>query len=524
MIQEGFVFPLSFAQQRLWFVEQLQPGTGVYNLPVAYRLRGPLNLVALEQSLNEVVRRHEILRTTFSLVQGEPVQVIAENSKIKVQAVDFRDLSEPAREISAARFVSDESRRPFDLSRFPLLRASALQLTAEQHILLLVMHHIISDGWSMVVLFGELAALYEAFLQERPPPLPDLPVQYADFAVWQREWLQGEVLQTQLSYWKKQLDNVTTLQLATDRPRPAAQSFRGAELSFVISATLTDALSALSRREGVTLFMTLLAAFQALLYRYTGQEDIVVGSPIANRNRREIEGLVGFFANNLALRSNLSGNPSFLELLGRIREVCLGAYAHQDLPFEKLVEVLEPERDLSRNPLFQAMFALQQHTKPDLELSGLTVTAVKIDRGSSKFDLTFELIERGKELSGVLVYNTDLFDDLTIARLLDHFQALLTGAVANPKQRLSDLPMLSQAEKQQLLIEWNDTEREYPEDRCVQELFEEQAEKSPHAVAVVYEDKQLTYRELNHRANQLAHYLRKLGVGPEVLVGICMER
>lgn len=525
MIHEGFVFPLSFAQQRLWFIEQLAPGTGLYNLPVAYRLHGVLSVSALEQSLNEIARRHETVRTTFSISEGQPVQIIRPSVKVRVRRVDLGASSLPDRETAAMRYIGEESRRPFDFAKAPLLRASVLQLAEQEHILLLVMHHMVSDGWSMAVLFRELTVLYEAFLEEKPSPLPDLPIQYADFSVWQREWLQGETLQAELAYWEGQLRNTPQrLALPTDRPRPAVQTYVGAEQPVIISKALTGALYALSRRENVTLFMTLLAVFQALLYRHTGQEEIVVGSPIANRNRREIEGLIGFFANTLALRGNLSGDPTFLELLGQIREVCLGAYAHEDLPFEKLVEVLDPERDLSRNPLFQAMFVLKQNGKWDLELEGLTATAVKIERGSSKFDLTLDLVEDGEELSGVAVYNTDLFDDVTIVRMLAHFQNLVKGIVTNPEQRLSALPLLTESEKQQLLIEWNDTRREYPEDKCVHELFEEQAEKSPDAVAVVFEDREFTYRELNQRANRLARYLRKRGVGPETVVGVCMER
>jgi amino acid adenylation domain-containing protein len=524
VIREAFVFPLSFAQQRLWFVEQLEPGTGVYNLPAAYRLRGCLSVRALEQSLNEIISRHEVLRTSFSVSEGQPVQVIAPGLKVKVETVDLRDVSPSTREAEAVRFITDESRRAFDLTQAPLLRASVLRLAEQEHILLLVMHHIISDGWSMGVFFRELAALYEAFLEEKPSPLADLSIQYADFSTWQREWMQGETLEAELSYWKPQLRGIPPLlQLPSDRPRPPVQTYAGAERPVVLSQELSGMLYALSRREGLTPFMVLLAVFQVLLYRYTGQENIVVGAPIANRNQLELEGLIGFFANTLALCGDLSGNPSFLELLSQIREVCLGAYGHQDLPFEKLVEVLEPDRDLSHNPIFQVMLVLRQKTEPGFELSGLTSAPMRIDRGSSKFDLTLDLVEGDQELSGALVYNTDLFDEATIIRLWDHFQMLLNAVTANPRQRLAEIPILTQGERRQLLVEWNDTKEEYPE-RCVHELFEEQAERSPEGVAVIYEDKQLTYRELNQQANQLAYYLQECGVGPEVLVCICMER
>ena len=525
MLDEGFVFPLSFAQRRLWFVEQLEPGTGVYNLPVAYRLRGPLSLPALERSLNEIVRRHEALRTTFSVSQDEPVQVIAPVLKIKVQIVDFRDLSGPAREAEAAGFVSDESRRPFDLSKSPLLRASVLQLAKNEHILFLVLHHIISDGWSMNVLFRELAVCYEAFLQEKPCPLPDLPIQYADFAVWQREWLQGETLQTQLSYWRKKLQNIPQLlELPTDRPRPPAQTYNGARHSTFVSKTISDALKGLCRREGVTLFMIMLAAFKTLLYRYTGQRDIVVGTPIAGRDNMELEGLIGFFLNTLVLRTDLSGNPTFTTLVRRVREVALGAYENQDSPFEKLVEELQPDRHLSRLPLFQVMFQFRNFFEEPVRLAGLHVEEFEFEFGLSKFDLALHVIEKPEGLSCLFRYNVDLFDSATISRMGEHFKALLEGIVKNAEQHLSELPLLTTAEKRQLLNEQKTHPLRYLENQSIHQLFEAQVERTPEAVAVIFEGQQLTYRELNAQANRLAHYLKKHGVSPETLVGICVER
>ena len=516
--------PLSFAQQRLWFLDQLEPGSPVYNIPRVLRLIGSLLVGALEQSFNEIIRRHEVLRTTFSAVDGQPVQVITPALTLTLPLVDLQELPESEREVEAQRLITSEARRSFDLTRGPLLRARLLRLGEEDHILLLTMHHIVSDGWSTGVLFRELAALYGAFSTNRPSPFPRMPIQYADFAHWQRRWLQGENLESQLVYWKKQLAYLPVLELPTDRARPAIQSYRGARQSLTLSKGLTEELRALSRREGATLFMTLLAAFKILLYRYTGQDDIVVGTPIANRNRSEIEGLIGFFVNTLLLRTDLSDNPSVKGLLGRLRDVALGAYAHQDLPFERLVEELQPERDLSRNPLSQIMFALQNAPQEALKLSGLALSPLEVDSGTAKFDLSLSMIEAAEGLRGLLEYNTDLFDAATIARLLGHFRTLLEGIVTNPNQRLLDLPILTEPEQHRLLVEWNDTQATYPKDKCIHHLFEAQVDRSPDATAVVFEDKQLTYRELNRRANQLAHYLRKFGVGPEVLVGICVDR
>ena len=515
--------PLSFAQQRLWFLDQLEPNSSAYNFLSAQRLNGSLDIGALDQSLNEIVRRHEALRTTFSTVGGQPVQKISPSLSLPLTLVDLSHLPDSEREAEVGELSNEEAQRPFDLAHGPLVRATLLRLNDEDHVLLLTIHHIVSDGWSMGVLFRELSVLYEAFSNGNPSPLEELPVQYADFAQWQRNWLQGEVLEIQLGYWKTHLDNNPTLQLLTDRPRPAVQSYRGATQSIALSRELIEALKTLSRQQGVTLFMTLLGAFQSLLYRYTGQDDVVVGSPIAGRNRTEIEGLIGFFVNNLVLRTDFSRNPTFKEILSRVREVALGAYAHQDVPFEKLVEALQPERNLSHSPLFQIMFAVENVPTQLLELSGLAVSPVDIKGGTAKFDLQLSIADE-QAFKAKVQYNTDLFDALTITRLLGHFQTLLEGIVADPDQRISELPMLSEAEKRQLLIEWNDTRTSYPRDKCIHQLFEEQVERTPNATAVVFEDGQLTYRELNKRANQLAQYLRKLGVGPEVLVGICVER
>jgi len=521
---EVFVFPASFAQARLWFLDRLFPGNPFYNVSAALRLTGSLNKTALEQTFNEIVRRHEALRTTFRMVEEQLVQVIAPTLTIPLPVVDLRNLPATEQEAETQRLASEERSRPFDLSSEPLLRVMLLQLDSSEHVLLLNLHHIICDGWSIGVLIRELGTFYTAFSNNQPSPLPELPIQYADFAQWQREWLQGEVLETQLAYWKQQLDNIPLLNLPTDRPRPATPTYRGATQFLELPKILSEKLEALSQREGVTLFMTLLAAFQTLLYRYTQQSDIVVGSAIANRNRYEIEGLIGFFVNSLVLRTNLSGNPTFLELVGRVREVALGAYAHQDLPFEKLVEELHPERNLSYHPLFQVVLTLQNTPIEALELPGLTLSQLDFDTPSAKFDLEFHMWESLDGLRGQVIYSTDLFDDTTITRMLGHFQTLLESIVANPEQRLCDLQLLTESDRHQLLVEWNDTQTKYLKDSCIHRLFEEQVEQTPDAIAIVFEDEQLTYRELNIRANKLAHHLQQLGIVPDVLVGICLER
>ncbi|GAB4190172.1 MAG: non-ribosomal peptide synthetase [Coleofasciculaceae cyanobacterium] len=518
------VHPLSFAQARLWFLDQLEKGNPAYNIAFALRLQGALEVTLLEQSLNEMVRRHEILRTTFSMVDGQPVQVITSCLKLSLPVEDYQNLLEVDCESEVRNLMTQEARQPFDLTQAPLLRAKLLRLTQQEHIFILTLHHIIADEWSVEVFVREMAVLYKAFLEGSSSPLCELPIQYKDFTYWQRQWLQGEVLDTQLSYWKQQLDGVPAiLPLPTDYPRPAIGTYRGARQSLELPQTVADGLAALSRQEGVTLFMMLLAAFQTLLYRYTGQEDVCVGSPIANRNRDELKGLIGFFVNTLVLRTDLAGNPSFRELLQRVRRVALGAYAHQDLPFEQLVEALQPERDTSYSPLFQVAFILRNVLHLE-EIPGLTLSSLNVESETAQFDLSLivERTERG--LIAAFEYNTDLFDAARIARMLGHFQNLLEGIVANPQAKLSDLPLLTEAEKYQLLVEWNDTQVNYSQKGCIHQLFEAQVERTPDAVAVIFENQRLTYRELNNRANQLAHSLQHLRVKPEVLVGICMER
>jgi len=516
--------PLSFAQQRLWFFDQFEPGSPSYNLPRTVRLQGKLNIDALSASLNEIIKRHEILRTSFAIADGQPIQVISPSVNLQLPVVDLQHIPQKQREAELYRLAKEEAQTGFDLTQAPLLRAKLLQLDAEDYVILLTLHHIVSDGWSTDILIREVAALYTAFCAGKPSPLPQLTIQYADFAVWQRKWLEGEALTNQLAYWQQQLSGeLPILQLPTDRPRPTVQTYAGKTLSFVLPKTLSEGLKTLSKQEGVTLFMTLLAAFKTLLSRYTSQTDILVGSPIANRNRAEIENLIGFFVNTLVLRSNLSGNPNFRDLLKQVREVALGAYAHQDLPFEKLVEEIQPERNLSHNPLFQVMFVLQNAPMRQLELPGLRVNPLKNNGTTTKFDLTLVIEDVQQGLIANFEYNTDLFDERTISCLAANFEVLLKGILTNPDQHLWELPLLTTTEKQQLL-EWSQGEISLQPELCLHQLFEAQVEKTPDAVAVVFENEHLTYQELNQRANQLAHYLQKLGVKPEVLVGICVER
>ncbi|HKV11775.1 MAG TPA: amino acid adenylation domain-containing protein, partial [Thermoanaerobaculia bacterium] len=515
--------PLSFAQERLWFLDQLDPGKATYNIPNALRLTGRLDVAALGASLAEVVRRHEVLRSTFALVDGQPVQV-AGPPATAMPLVDLSGLPGEQREGEVRQRMAQEVDRPFDLSRGPLLRALLLRIAADEHVAVLTMHHVASDGWSMGVLVREVAALYPAFAQGRPSPLPELPIQYADFARWQRGWLRGEVLEQEIAYWRGTLAGVAPLELPTDRPRPPVQTFRGAALPLSVDPAVGEALESLGRRSGATFFMTALAAFMTLLSRYAGQDDLAVGTPSANRNRPEIEGLIGFFVNTLVVRANASGDPSFSSLLGRVREASVGAFAHQDLPFEKVVEELRPERDLSRSPLFQVMFILQNLRAEPVELPGLVLSPQPWEVTTAKLDLTLSLFEGTERLAGSIEWNTDLFERATIERMAGHLANLLQGIAAGPEQRLSELPLLSGPERRQLLSEWNETGRDWPRETQIHELFEEQAARTPEALAVTCAGERWTYRDLDLRANRLANHLRRLGVGPETRVGLCVER
>lgn len=517
--------PLSFAQQRLWFIERLAPGDSVYNVSRAMRLRGRLDVIALQKALNKLVLRHEALRTNFTSVDGTASQVIDPTRSIQLNVTDLRELPQDERETEASRFLKHEAERAFDLAQDPLLRVTLLRLSEDEHLLLFTLHHIVCDGCSMQVLAEELSTLYAAYSNGKTASLADLPIQYADFACQQRELFQGDAFEKQLAYWKRQLEGIpAVLTLSTDRPRPSAQTFHGARQTLLLSRELTAQLKSLSQSESVTLFMTLLTAWQTLLHRYSDETDIVIGSPIAGRNYTETENLIGLFVNTLALRTDLSGDPTFRELLERVREVALGAYAHQDLPFEKLVEELQPERNLSYNPVFQAVFALQNGMGADLQLNGLVTTPAEIQTTTAKFDLTLDVIQKNDDLLCSLEYNTDLFDSDRIARMLGHFEMVLAAMVSDPAQRISFLSLLTETERRKLLNEWNSTCSDYPRDKCVHELFEEQVARTPDAIAIVFDDQQLTYAELNRQANQLANYLRALGIGPEKLVGVRMER
>jgi amino acid adenylation domain-containing protein len=486
----------------------------------ALSLSGPLQVEALKQALRTIIQRHESLRTSFQTVDGVPVQVIDPQPVWELTMVNLA-----GKETEAEKLAYRESQTPFDLTKSPLLRVTLLKLQPEKHILLINMHHIISDGWSIGVFIRELSHLYGAFVAGKEATLPTLPIQYADFAVWQRQWLQGKVLGTQLEYWKQQLaDAPPLLELPTDRPRPAIQTFQGKTERFWLDSKLTQELKALSQQSGCTLFMTLLAAFAVVLSRYSGQTDIVIGSAIANRNRREIEGLIGFFVNTLALRLDLSEKPSFATFLKQVQTVTQDAYEHQDLPFEMLVEELQLERKLDRNPLVQVGFILQNAANEAWKLPGLTIEEMSWELDSARLDLEVHLSEVNDGLTGLCCYNIDLFDGSMIARLLEHFQNLLRAIIVNPQESVSLLPLLSKQEQKQLLVDWNQTQADYPKDTCIHQLFEAQVERTPDAIAVVFEEQSLTYTELNHRANQLAYYLRTLGVGAEVLVGISLER
>ncbi len=528
------LFPLSFAQQRLWLLDQLEPGTPIYNIPLALRLSGNINVEALKYALCAVIRRHEALRTAIVAVEGVPLQKIMPADALLIPLTDLRAMDQKKRQQEALRLVAEEAVQPFDLSQGPLIRAALFQLAADEYILTITMHHIAADAWSVEVLYQEIIAHYSAFEQGRPSPLPPLPVQYIDYALWQRQWLQGEMLERQLGYWKEQLANLPTLlQLPTDRPRPTIQTFHGASVSFSLSSLLTARLKALSQREGVTLFMMLLAAFQVWLYRHTAQEDITVGTPVANRLQADLEPLIGFFINTLVLRTDLSGNPSFRDVLRRVRDVTLNGFNCREVPFELIVETLQPERNLSYSPLFQVLFTLQNVSAsstqiPSIPAPDFICEPLEGENTVAKFDLTLAMSEEEMEgesiLKGEFEYNSDLFDAATIDRFTRRFIALLEAIVEQPDLRMRELTCLPPAEREQLLITWNATQRPYGQVQCIHQLFAEQATLTPDAIALVFEDEQISYDVLNHRANQLANYLVKRGVAPEVRVGICIER
>lgn len=516
--------PVSFAQERLWFLEQLAPGSALHNIPVAFEIQGPLNVPALEQSLTEIVRRHKTFRTVFA---GEARPAASEQpaQRVTISITDLASLPEGERDTEAQRLLSQEARRPFDLSQSPLLRATLLRLADDRHLLLLTTHHIASDGWSIGILYRELSHYYHSFCHGTAPVLAEPAIDYADYSHWQRQWLAGEAVEKQLAYWKQQLSGeLPILNLPTDYPRPAVQTYRGAAKQFALPVDLSRSLKTLSRREDVTVFMLLLGALQTLLHRYSGQDDILVGSPIAGRTRVETENVIGLFLNTLVLRGDLSGDPTFRELLKRIRQTALDAYAHQSVPFEKVVDAVQPRRDLSRSPLFQVMFVLQNEPLPPLQLDGSKTISLPAHSGTAKFDLLISLEETAGGLAGFVEYNSDLFEAATIDRMLGHFETLLASIVARPQQKLSQLALLPEAERQQLLVEWNDTHKEFPKEKCIHTLFEEQAGRTGDAVAIVSGDEEITYRELNERADVVASELAEMGVGPDTRVAICIER
>ncbi|HKH48757.1 MAG TPA: amino acid adenylation domain-containing protein [Thermoanaerobaculia bacterium] len=523
----GSRLPLSFAQQRLWFLDQLEPGSTAYNVPTALRISGPLDGAALRRSLEEIMRRHEVLRTRFEAVDGRPHQVIAEEPELGFTVTDLRQVDAGEREERARLLAIEEIRRPFDLARGPLLRAALYELGDEDRVLLLTVHHIVSDLWSIGIFVRELSALYEAFSHGRPSSLPELPVQYADFARWQREWLQGEVLERQLAYWRDRLAGAPpALDLPVDRAPAAVRSSRAGTLAFSLPGEALAGLRQLGRGNGATLFMTLLGLYQVLLGRFSAQRDLCVGVPIAGRTRVETEPLIGFFVNTLALRCDLSGDPSFRDLLAQVRQTALGAYTHQELPFEVLVEDLQPERELSRSPLFQVLFTLQNAAVGELRLGGgVQVEPVTFEEATSTpFDLSLSMRELAEELAGSLEYAADLFDEETARRMLSGFRTLVEGAVADPGRRLSELPLLSAGELRQVLVDWNQTATGHDREQTLPRLFARQAAATPGAVALCFRDAHLTYRELDERADRLARHLRSLGVGPEARVGVLLER
>ncbi|HEY0603676.1 MAG TPA: amino acid adenylation domain-containing protein [Herpetosiphonaceae bacterium] len=524
--------PISYAQQRLWFLHQIDPSSPTYNIPSAVMLRGDVDLRALERSLDAIVRRHEVLRTTFHLVNGQPVQRIVPDLRLTLPVIDLTDLPSDEQQARTWQIAREEARRPFDLQHGPVVRGTLIKQGEQAFVLLVTMHHIVSDGWSTGVLIREMAVFYKAFSDGQTPeqsPLPPLSIQYADYAVWQRQWLApgvpDGVLETQQQYWKQQLSgSLPALDLPTDYPRPATQTQRGAKALVRFPKALIDELTSISRSAGATLFMTLLSGLNALLYRYTGQTDILIGTPIANRHHGSVEGLIGMFVNTLVLRTDLSGNPTFEDLLVRVRDVALEAYGHQDLPFEQVVELVEPERDLSRTPLFQVMFVLQNAPMPGLELGNLSMLPVEVDNKTAKFDISFDLTEIDDGIIGFVEYNTDLFAPTTIERMIQHFQQLLESIAGNPEQRIGRVPLLTDAERHTLLNEWSATAAPVAETLTLPALFAAQAVRTPDAIAVVFGDQPLTYRELDRRASQLAHYLRAHGVRPETRVGVCLDR
>lgn len=536
--EDVFVFPASFAQQRLWFVDQLLSSDSLYVIPLVFRLTGSLQRSGFHQSIQAIVDRHEILRTSFEVIDAQLVQVVVPELRVQLQESNLRSLPTAVAESTAMQQIWQEIQQPFPLNKPPLFRVHLWHLKDAEHLLLIALHHIIFDEWSSGILIRELGELYASFVEGKTATLPELPIQYADYAHWQRQWLQGEVLNAQLHYWKQQLKDTPVLQLPGAISSSSKQRHQGASQLLELPQRLLNALENLSQEAGVTLFMTLLAAFQTLLHRYTGQTDIAIGSPIANRHHVELEKLIGFLVNSLVLRVNLANDPTFRELLNQVREVTLAAYAHQDLPFEKLVEELQPVRSLGQNPLFQVVFALQNTPMEQLELPGLVLSPVELETKTARFDLELYLWkcadnfrnlwgkgwQQPDGLRGLIIYNTNVFDSSIITSLRHHFQTLLERIVANPDTHLSEFQLLTLEEQQKFLQHWNRHQFAYPANVCIHALFELQVKQRPDSIAIKFNEQCLTYQDLNRRSNQLARYLQQLGVCAETPVGICLER
>ena len=517
-------YPLTSDQERLWFIDRLRPGSFAYNIGTSAYIKGPLDMRLLERSFDAIVKRHDILRTTFISQDGIPFQVVADSLEVKLSVVDFMHIPRDEREQEVQEFLSKRWKVLFNLVEGPLWRLTLARLDEQFHALMISMHHIVTDRWSVSILWKELTYFYDLFSKGESPQLPELPIQFADYAVWQREWMETEAAQTQLAYWEKQLAGApAVLSLPTDRPRPPMQTYRGKRQYWHPPAQFWDEVRELCHREGVTMFMFTLAAFNILLYRYTGQEDINVGSPFAKRNQVETEGLIGYLLNMLVFRTNLKGNPSVREILRRVHDTAVSAYAHSEIPYGYIVEKVLKERDISRNPLFQVSFVLIDFQDEATPVNNLTMNAIEVDSGSSRFDVMLGLRDSPQNPEIIFEYNTDLFDDQTITRMMGHFQNLLYSIVANVGQHIATLSIISEADKHQLLFEFNDTAGNFPRHRCLHQLFEAQAEKTPEAVAAVSESESLTYGELNARANQLAHHLLDMNVKAEELIGVMLE-
>src|SRR6266545_155828 len=517
-------YPLSFAQTRLWFLDQLSLGNPLYNMAVAVRLEGHLNITALHKSFKEIVRRHETLRTAFAVINGRPTQVVSPSGSVEMPIIDLTDLPAAFRETKAQGLIAEESNAKFNLSLAPLLRVGLLRIAAEYHVLLLTMHHIISDGWSMGILIQEMSALYDTYCADKESPLAELTIQYSDYAVWQQRHLQGEVLEELLGYWKRQLADPPTPTLPTDRTCPVVYTFRGSSKKFVFSKSLRERLREIEQKERASLYMILSAAFQALLYRYTGEKDLLIGTPTANRNRAEAEELIGFFVNTLVMRTKFEDDMTFRELSARVKQTALEAYAHQDLPFERLVEELQPDRNLSSNPIFRVMFSLQNAVEVVPKLTGLKVSIIETECRTAKFDLAVDMAVAGEEIKGAFIYSTDLFNDGTIERMIGHYRTLLSEVIENPDRSIAELSYLTAAEKRQLEVEWNATEARYRSEGSLVELIEAQVNDSPNHPAILCGEQSLSYRELNERANRIGRYLKGKGVGREEVAGVCLER